>query len=55
MLGEEKLFFETVNELYERIQQAGSSFAQTHFLFEDPEPFKNPVQLPVGAVIHDDI
>jgi hypothetical protein len=29
---------------------AGSSFAQTHFLFEDPEPFKNPVQLPTGAV-----
>ena len=29
---------------------AGSSSAQTHFLFEDPEPFKNPVQLPTGAV-----
>lgn len=29
---------------------AGRSFAQTHFLFEDPEPFKNPVQLPTGAV-----
>src|ERR1043166_1941214 len=29
---------------------AGSSFAQTHFLFEDPEPFKNPVQLPTDAV-----
>ena len=28
---------------------AGSSFAQTHFLFEEPEPFKHPVQLPSGA------
>jgi len=29
---------------------AGSSSAQTQFLFEDPEPFKDPVQLPTGAV-----
>ena len=29
---------------------AAPSFSQTHFLFEDPEPFKNPVQLPTGAV-----